>query len=116
MGESGVGSEARAAAPAGATGARPRLGVLMVTSGWFRDVGLQGAGSDTTQEVERAGGEVVRKLESFADPVYDGVVFSTADAAKAARRMLAQGVDGVLLVPLFVASWRPPSPAPTRCS
>ena len=35
--------------------ARPRLGVLLVTSGWFRDVGLQGAGSDTTQEVARPG-------------------------------------------------------------
>ncbi len=75
MGEGGVGP-----------GARPRLGVLNVTSGWFRDVGLQGAGSDTTQEVERAGADIVRKLESFADPVYDGVLFSTADAEKAARK------------------------------
>lgn len=97
MGEGGVGP----GAPAEAAGARPRLGVLNVTSGWFRDVGLQGAGSDTTQEVERAGADIVRKLESFADPVYDGVLFSTADAEKAARRMLASGVDGILLVPLM---------------
>lgn len=82
-------------------GARPRLGVLLVTSGWFREVGLQGAGSDTTQEVSRAGTAVVKRLEEFADPVYDGVLFSTADAEKAARRILAEGVDGLLLAPLM---------------
>jgi L-arabinose isomerase len=82
-------------------GARPRLGVLLVTSGWFREVGLQGAGSDTTREVARAGAAVVQRLEEFADPIYDGVLFSTADAEKAARRILAAGVDGVLLAPLM---------------
>jgi hypothetical protein len=80
---------------------RPRLGVLLVTSGWFRDVGLQGAASDTSQEVARAGAQVVKKLEEFADPVYDGVLFSTADAEKAARRILAADVDGILLAPLM---------------
>ena len=80
---------------------RPRLGVLLVTSGWFRDVGLQGAGSDTTREVSRAGAEIVARLEELADTVYDGVLFSTADAEKAARRILESGVDGVLLAPLM---------------
>ena len=82
-------------------GPRPRLGVLLVTSGWFRDVGLQGAGSDTTREVARAGAEVARRLEKFADPVYDGVLFSVVEAQKAARRIIAEGVDGVLLAPLM---------------
>jgi L-fucose isomerase-like protein len=80
---------------------RPRLGVLLVTSGWFRDVGLQGAGSDTTQEVARAGAAIVTRLEEFADTIYDGVLFSTAEAEKAARRVLAADVDGVLLAPLM---------------
>jgi L-arabinose isomerase len=80
---------------------RPRLGVLLVTSGWFRDVGLQGAGSDTTKEVARAGAELVSRLQEFADTVYDGVLFSTADAEKAARKILASGVDGILLAPLM---------------
>jgi L-fucose isomerase-like protein len=95
-------------APGRATGeipgrgaARPRIGVLLVTSGWFRDVGLQGAGSDTTAEVNRAGAALVRRLEEFADPVYDGILFSTADAEKAARRILAAEVDGILLAPLM---------------
>ena len=80
---------------------RPRLGILLVTSGWFRDVGLQGAGSDTTKEVERAGAALVAEVGGFADTVYDGVLFSAAEAAKAARRILDAGVDGVLLVPLM---------------
>ena len=83
------------------TEARPRLGVLLVTSGWFREVGLQGAGSDTTREAARAGAAVVKRLEEFADPVYDGVLFSTSEAEKAARRILAAGVDGVLCAPLM---------------
>jgi L-fucose isomerase-like protein len=80
---------------------KPRLGVLLVTSGWFRDVGLQGTGSDTSREVDRAGTQLVARLEKFADPVYDGILFSTADAERAARRILAAGVDGVLLAPLM---------------
>ena len=80
---------------------RPRLGVLAVTSGWFRDVGLQDADSDTTQEVAKAGAAIVDRLREFADPVYTGVLFSTADAEKAARLIVAEGVDGVLLVPLM---------------
>ena len=80
---------------------RPRLGVLLVTSGWFRDVGLQGAGSDTTRDVAQAGAGVVKRLEEFADPVYDGVLFSAADARKAAGRIREEDVDGVLLVPLM---------------
>ena len=83
------------------SGSKPRLGVLLVTSGWFRDVGLQGAGSDTTQEVSRAGAAVIKRLEEFTDTVYDGVIFSTTDAEKAARRILAADIDGVLLAPLM---------------
>ncbi len=82
-------------------GVRPRLGVLLVTSGWFREVGLQGAASDTSQEAGRAGAAVVKRLEQFADPICDGVIFSIAAAEQAARRMLAAEVDGVLLVPLM---------------
>jgi L-fucose isomerase-like protein len=80
---------------------RPRLGVLLVTSGWFREVGLQGADSGTTRDVEKAGAAVVQKLKQFSDPVCDGVLFTPAEAEAAARRMLAQRVDGVLLAPLM---------------
>ncbi len=96
MGESGVAPSGSSTGPG-----RARLGILLVTSGWFRDVGLQGAGSDTSRRVELAGAEIVRKVEAFADPVCDGVVFSADGARTAARGMLAAGVDGVLLAPLM---------------
>jgi L-fucose isomerase-like protein len=80
---------------------RPRLGVLLVTSGWFREVGLQGADSDTTRDVGRAASAILERLEPIADPVSDGVLFSPPEAEAAARRMLAEKVDGVLLVPLM---------------
>ena len=57
--------------------------------------------SETTQEVARAGARIVKRLEEFSDPVYDGVLSSTVDAEKAARRFLTTGVDGVLIVPLM---------------
>jgi len=85
----------------GAAAVRPRLGILLVTSGWFRDVGLQGADSDTTREVARAGAAVVKRVEEFATPVCDGVLFSAPEAERAALRMRSEGVDGVLLVPLM---------------
>jgi L-fucose isomerase-like protein len=81
--------------------ARPRLGVLLVTSGWFREVGLQGAGSDTSESVARAGSEIVERIADFAEPVCDGVLFSAEDAEKAGRKMRENGVDGILLVPLM---------------
>jgi len=97
MGEGGV-DHARAP---GAAAARPRVGVLLVTSGWFREVGLQGADSGTTRDVAKAGAALVEALSAFSDPVCDGVVFLPAEAEAAARRMVAEQVDGVLLVPLM---------------
>jgi L-arabinose isomerase len=96
MGESGI-----TAADGARSAVRARLGILLITSGWFREVGVQGAGSDTSRRVELAGADIAGKIEEFADPVYDGVMFSVEDARKAARRMLAAGVDGVLLAPLM---------------
>jgi L-fucose isomerase-like protein len=81
--------------------ARPRLGVLLVTSGWFRDVGLQGAGSETSSEVAAAGAALVARFGEFADTVCDGVLFSVEEAGKAAREIRAAEVDGLLLVPLM---------------
>ena len=93
MGEGGVERPAAAS--------RPRLGVLLVTSGWFREVGLQGSDSETTRRVAEAGADLVRRLEDFCDPVCSGVLFSPAEAEAAGRRMAAEHVDGVLLVPLM---------------
>jgi L-fucose isomerase-like protein len=80
---------------------KPRLGVLLVTSGWFRDVGLQGAGSDTSASVDKAGAEVVRRIGEHAEVLCDGVLYSAPEARTAGRRLREAGVDGVLLAPLM---------------
>ncbi len=82
-------------------GVIPRLGVLLVTSGWFRDVGLQGADSGTTAAVERTAAAVLERLRAFADPVCHGVLFSAEEAARSAREIRREGVDGLLLCPLM---------------
>jgi L-fucose isomerase-like protein len=84
-----------------AMNSRPRLGVLLVTSGWFRDVGLQAADSDISAEADRAGSAILGKLEEFCDPVCDGVVCSVGEAAKAAARIRGADVDGILVAPLM---------------
>lgn len=82
-------------------GIRPRLGVLAVTSGWFRDVGLQSAGGDTSAAVSRTADRMIAKIQGFADTVFGGVVYSSAEAEKAARAIRDAEVDGLLLVPLM---------------
>ena len=82
-------------------GIRPRLGVLAVTSGWFRDVGLQSAEGDTSAAVSRTADRLIERIERFADTVFGGVVYSPAEAQKAARAIREAEVDGLLLVPLM---------------
>ena len=65
---------------------KPSMGILFMTSGWFRDVGLQDPSSSVTDEVERMGKEIVEKLSSFLEPVYSGILFSEKEAARAAKR------------------------------
>jgi L-fucose isomerase-like protein len=80
---------------------RPRLGILFVTSGWFREIGLQGAESDTSAEVERTARRAVERIGGFAETVFSGVLFSREDAEAAARAIQAAGVDAVLVSPLM---------------
>jgi len=79
---------------------RPKIGILFLTSGWFRDVGLQVATSPLTRQVEGVAAEVVEKLSSYIDIVYSGVVYSISSACKAGELFRYSNVDGVLLSPL----------------
>jgi hypothetical protein len=65
---------------------RPKMGILLVTSGWFREVGLQGADSDTTRMVEEAASRTISTLSDSMEIVGDGVIFSDAEAEAAAKR------------------------------
>jgi L-fucose isomerase-like protein len=79
----------------------PRIGILFVTSGWFREVGLQDESGDTTAQVEETAATILRKLSGFLEPVYPGVVYSVDEAERAAAEFRRAGVDGLLLSPLM---------------
>ena len=80
---------------------KPSMGILFMTSGWFRDVGLQDPSSSVTDEVERMGKEIVEKLSSFLEPVYSGILFSEKEAARAGRYIRSHDVDGLIIAPLM---------------
>jgi L-fucose isomerase-like protein len=80
---------------------RPRVGILFVTSGWFREVGLQDPSGETTARVEELARETVDRLSAFLEPVYPGILFSVEQARKAGRLLRAEGVQGLLLAPLM---------------
>jgi hypothetical protein len=66
---------------------------LFITSGRFRNVGLQSASSSFSEEVEKIGNEIVTQLSDFIDPVYPGVLFSESNARQAAEKFRKEGAD-----------------------
>jgi len=78
-----------------------KMGVLFVTSGWFRSIGLQSEESSFTSEVERIGAEIIKKLKDFIDPVYSGVLFSQDNARQAAQEIKKADVAGLIVAPLM---------------
>ena len=75
---------------------KPKIGILFITSAWFRDVGLQDPGSDVTAEVERMGAEIIERFSLFLDPVYSGILFSEKDAERASLLIRSENVDGLI--------------------
>ncbi len=65
---------------------KPKIGVAFVTSGWFREVGLQDPSGDTTAQVEAVARKAPGRLLGFLDPVYPGVLHSVEEARQAAAR------------------------------
>jgi L-fucose isomerase-like protein len=80
---------------------KPRVGILFVTSGWFREVGLQDPGGETTARVEALARDTVKRLSEYLEPVYPGVLFSVEQARKAGRLLRSEAVEGLLLCPLM---------------
>lgn len=80
---------------------KPKIAVFMVTSGWFREVGLQSGESDLTATVENRSREVMRRLDEIVDAEYAGVLYSVARAKEAGIAASAADVDGVLVIPLM---------------
>jgi L-arabinose isomerase len=81
--------------------AKPRIGIIFMTSGWFRDVGLQTSSSSITGEVDEIAREIVQNLSRFSDPVFAGVLFSEDEAERAAEAIAKSGVDGLIIAPLM---------------
>jgi len=80
---------------------KPKIGILFVTSGWFREVGLQDPSGDTSARVEAVARSTVARLTDFLQPVYPGLLYSVAEARRAAAEIRQAGVDGLLLSPLM---------------
>jgi len=80
---------------------KPRIGVLFVTSKWFRDVGLQTATSPVTDEINEIGQEIIKRFSEFMEPVYNGVIFSEQEAEKSAQYIIEAQVDGLIVSTLM---------------
>ena len=80
---------------------KPKIGLIFITSGWFRDVGLQTASSSVTDEVNSLAEEIVKNLSRFIDPVYHGVLFSEEQARQAADEITQADVKGIILSSLM---------------
>jgi L-fucose isomerase-like protein len=79
---------------------KPSIGILFVTSGWFREVGLQNPSGDISDRIEETARRVLQRLRGFLQPVYPGVLHSVQQARRAAERIRKADVAGLLLVPL----------------
>lgn len=80
---------------------RPRIGLLFCTSGWFHDVGLQDDADPLTSQINEIAGEIFKRLSSYLEPVYDGVVYTEDKSTEAAERIRTADVDGIIIIPLM---------------
>ena len=80
---------------------KPKVGILFVTSNWFRQVGLQDGKNDLTSEVEVFGRKIVERLKLFSEPQYTGVIYSSDTAAKASAQIRKSNVSVLLVSPLI---------------
>lgn len=79
---------------------RPKLGVLLLSSAWMRDVGLQVEGSALSAGVMAAGREILEGLAETCDLAAPPVACSAAEAARAGEQVAAAACDALLVAPL----------------
>ena len=80
---------------------KPKIGILFVTSNWFRQVGIQDYEGKLSRDIEEIGHWIVSRLTDFLIPVYSGVLFSEESALKAAIEIKAQDVKALIVSPLM---------------
>jgi L-fucose isomerase-like protein len=79
---------------------KPRIGVLLLASGWMRDVGLECEGSGLPGRFDGAAREIRTRLAAVAEVVSPPVAASAAEAAHAAAAVREARCDCALVVPL----------------
>ena len=80
---------------------KSKIGILFITSGWFREVGLQTSASPLSNEVQKIADEIIRNLLAFCEPIYNGIIYSIEDAEIAAQKINQAEVDGLIISPLM---------------
>jgi L-arabinose isomerase len=81
--------------------AKPKLGFLFLTAGWFIDIGAsQGAFSELPHRLRENAEEVERALGEEVEVVTSGVLAERAGVGEAMERFHRDGVEGVVICPL----------------
>ena len=78
-----------------------RIGILFVTSNWFRQIGLQGSESSLTAEIVHVGQDIVDRLSEFSEPIYTGILYSEDSAEEAAKVIKEADVQALVVSPLM---------------
>ena len=80
---------------------KPRIGILFLTSGWYRQVGIQSADSPLSKKVDKIADQLILMLSEYIDPVYNGIIFSETKAVSAAKIIENKHVHGLIIAPLM---------------
>ena len=79
---------------------KPKIGVLFITSGWFRDVGLQSHESSFSDEIEKIGKEIVSQLSDFMIRFIQEFYFQK-NPPFGCQKINEEEVDGLIISPLM---------------
>ena len=74
---------------------KPRVGTLLLSSGWFHDVGMQS--DQLTRAIDRAAAEIVERLTAHVEVVFPREVHSLDEAHKAVEAFNRSDIDLLLV-------------------
>jgi len=77
------------------------VGLIFLTSNWFRQVGLQDENSSLSQEVEKIAEEIRSEISDYCNPVYPGLIYSEELAREAAGLFREADIKALIISPLM---------------
>jgi L-arabinose isomerase len=80
---------------------KPKIGVFLMTGGWFREVGLQPSASNLSGDIEQIASSILKELSKFAECSFSGIVYSEESAKNAAKKAKSIEPDAILVAPLI---------------